>query len=242
MVARERTLSASELTEVQQIRRALRREHEERGTPLRTLAAEIGCSKTQVSNLLNGAQPFPKTLVKLRHWYSERVGEPSYRSDRPISGVAFPTFPNLGLPPDVGQKLLRSGELEALRHFAWHGDEEHPSFASLASGLGVERDDMLRFIDGELPSPTLEAALRRFTPRRTLTPPRYGLLALAVLVDALIECGVTCESAAALRMVIVWAVQEFCSKHGIDGPEWLLSAAWRYGASAASRPEEVVPG
>jgi transcriptional regulator with XRE-family HTH domain len=234
MVARERTLTAGEQTEVNQIRRALRHEHDQRGTPLRVLAAAIGCSKTQVSNILHGAQPFPKTLVKLRRWYDKHGPARALNPERAVMGAAFPTFPNLRLPPEYGRKLLRAAELEALRYYAWRGDAECPSFASLALRLGVDRGEMLRFIHGASPTPVLEDALRRFVPLDTVRPPVYGMLPIAAVVDAVVEIGVDDSRSAALRIAIVDAVQDFCRSNSVDPPDWISSVASAYSLAVDS--------
>src|SRR5215212_9076597 len=119
MARRARPISAELADELEGIRHALSHEHNAMGVPLRTLAERIGCSAQQVANILGGALPYPKTLVKLRHWCDRHSSAPRKRhAPPPVTGVAFPTFPGLRLPATYGTTLLRSAELEALRWYS----------------------------------------------------------------------------------------------------------------------------
>ncbi len=224
------------------IRGALIRERGEKGATLRDLGDQIGMSPQAVLDIINGdSAPYANSMAKLRRWARERAAKGTLDVGRPPTGVAFPTFPYLRLPADYGQTLLRSAELEALRHYAREGDEENPSPASLAAALGAQPGEMLGFIGGSPPSAPMEAALRRFVPFAVLQPPPYGPLALASFVDAVLADGAPAEHAGAIRLVILFAVQEFFRQQEIDGPDWFASTVSWYRAAGAQQHDGAAP-
>jgi len=58
--------------ELERIRNALQAAVDSRS--LRSVAESVGMSPTGLSNLLNGTQPYGKTMVRLREWYQREEG------------------------------------------------------------------------------------------------------------------------------------------------------------------------
>jgi hypothetical protein len=69
MVVSAREIAPEELAEIQTaLETAVSR------STLRGVAGELGMSPSGLTNLLEGARPYGKTVAKLREWYARRVG------------------------------------------------------------------------------------------------------------------------------------------------------------------------